>query len=224
MNQDEIERLICEGAPEYHAPPEPPRDAMWAAIREMLPRNGRISARGDTGDIAARRARRLRRDRLRSLAPWALGLATAATLALGYGLGHITRERAPAAPAPAAVADSERVGPSLPVRLAAANHMGEAEAMLTLFRTSDRADDRLATARWARDLLSTTRMLLDSRVAEDPQLATLLSDLELVLVQISIAAAEADPTDQQLIEEGIEQLQLLAKLRAAAETPTGMAM
>jgi hypothetical protein len=216
MKPEELDRYIRESAGEYNAPPEPPREEMWAAIRESLPSG---DDRADVVDLAAHRERRDRRHRL---APWAAGFAAAAILAIGFGLGRATRDQIPG-PAAVARTDADTAGISLPVRLATATHMGEAEALLTLFRASDRADDRAATARWARDLLSTTRVLLDSRVAEDPEVAALLADLELVLVQIASTAA-ADSTEQELIEEGIEQRQLLAKLRSAAETPTEMAM
>lgn len=220
MTQDEIERLIREGAPEYHAPPEPPRDAMWAAIRSSLPRHE--PGRQVGGPPLAAAPRWAGRSGLGRWAPWAIGLAAAAVLAVGFGLGRVSRDRA-AQPADRAVATPSADAPSLPVRLAAASHMGEAEALLTMFRSSDRSEDRLATARWARDLLGTTRLLLDSRAGSDPELARLLSDLEVVLVQIASTDA-GDATEQQLIEHGIEQRQLMVKLRAAAEEPARMAM
>lgn len=197
MTQDGMERLI-EAARDYNQPPETPRDEMWVAIRAELDRD-----RSD--DLARRRAAR---DRLRRWTPWAVGLAAAATLAVGFGLGRLTRTPTPVA---TPVAASE--GPSTPVRLAAAEHMSDAEALLTLFRTAEESSDRTATADWARDLLSTTRLLLDSRVAQDPEMASLLGDLELVLVQIANAAGDED---RELIEEGIQQQELLAKLRIAA--------
>lgn len=205
MKPEELERMI-HAARDYNDPPEPPRDEMWAVIREELPR-GR-----ETDDLAGRRARH----RLRRWTPWAVGLAAAATLAVGFGLGRMTREPAPAN-APMAAAErsaSDGSAPSTPVRLAAAEHMSDAEALLTLFRSSAAStDDRAATADWARDLLATTRLLLDSRVAEDPEMAGLLADLELVLVQIANSGGDGD---DDLIEEGIRQQQLLAKLRTAA--------
>lgn len=202
MKQEELERMI-EAAKDYNEPPETPTEEMWAAIRKALPH-----ARA-TDDLAARRAARARRgQRLRRWTPWVVGLAAAATLVVGFGLGRLTQH--PAGPSEGVAAESS---PSTPVRLAAAEHMGEAEALLTLFRASDHSDDRMVTAEWARQLLATTRMLLDSRVAQDPEMATLLEDLELVLVQMANAGRAGD---NELIEEGIRQQQLLTKLRTAA--------
>lgn len=198
MTQDRMERLI-EAARDYNQPPETPRDEMWAVIREELP------GTQASDDLTARRARA----RLRRWTPWAIGLAAAATLAVGFGLGRLISAPEPAA----ATLATESRSPSVPVRLAAAEHMSDAEALLTLFRSSQETTDRAATADWAKELLATTRMLLDSRVAEDPELAALLADLELVLVQIANAGGEED---RELIEEGIQQQHLLAKLRTAA--------
>ena len=200
MKPEELERMI-DAARDYNEPPETPREEMWAVIRHELPHRR-------TDELSVRRAARARSRAAGRWTPWAVGLAAAATLAVGFGLGRLTQGVAPEA-VPAAVADA----PSTPVRLAAAEHMSDAEALLTLFRASGQEADRTATTAWARELLTTTRMLLDSRVADDPELAALLGDLELVLVQIANAGPDGD---QELIEEGIRQQQLLVKLRTAA--------
>lgn len=222
MKQDELERLLS-AARDYNDPPETPREAMWAAIQaagrpERRAEDGASGGTGDALDLDARRAVRERRQRLRRWTPWALGLAAAATLAVGFGLGRAAERAVPGVVDPAAspaTATSRSGEASLPVRLAAADHMGDAEALLTLYRTSDRTDDREAAAVWARELLGTTRLLLDTRAGDDPRLAELLRDLELVLVQIA-SGGTGDGTEQELIEDGIEQRQLLTKLRTAA--------
>lgn len=203
MKPKELERMI-EAAQDYNRPPEPPREEMWAVIRASLP------GRAESDGVDELEARRASAGRMYRWTPWAVGLAAAATLAVGFGLGRMTRE-----PVSGAVPVASAPGrTSTPMRLAAAEHMSDAEAMLTLFRSStEGAGDRTATVSWARDLLTTTRMLLDSRVGEDPKMAELLSDLELVLVQIANSSGDQD---DQLIEDGIQQQALLAKLRSAA--------
>lgn len=212
MKQDELERRMVEAARDYNEPPEPPREAMWSTIRDALPETRGRSHPFRLRPEARKRARRLIR-RLPGWGPWAVGLA-AATMAVGFGLGRSMGpapvERVASAPS-AGVADAR---PSLTVRMAAADHLGEAETLLTLFRSTDRADDRAATARWAQELLATTRLMIDSRAGEDPELAQLLADLELVLVQI--ASADPGAENQELIEDGMQDRQLLAKLRSAA--------
>ncbi len=217
MKHDEDLDRILDMARDYNEPPPPPKEEMWAAIRDALPQAGSRAGDGPSRGPSVRdpngsgaTVRRLHR-----WTPWALGLAAAATLAVGFGLGRITGPVQPVeGPGPVAEARGVEERPSLAVRLAAADHLGEAEAMLTLFRSTDRSEDRTATARWARDLLATTRMMMDSRVARDPEMAELLADLELVLVQI--ASAALDTNGRELIEEGIRERQLMTKLRSAA--------
>ncbi|HUG42522.1 MAG TPA: hypothetical protein VMM12_18810 [Longimicrobiales bacterium] len=221
---DDLDRFIDRAAPEYNRPPEPPREEMWAVIRERLPRGERRESAGVALDLEAARGSRERRRHLRQWTPWAVGIATAATLAAGFGLGRITREREPAARPPVTTNAPPSEGvPSRSVRLAAADHLGEAEALLTFYRNASREGDRAATARWAQDLLSTTRMMMDARAGDDPALAMLLGDLELVLVQIAAAGSEGGD-EQELIEESMEQRQLLSKLRTASSGPSKTAM
>jgi hypothetical protein len=208
MKPEELERMI-QAARDYNEPPDVPREEMWAAIRAELPQR-----RTDPGPDELSARRRARTRWMERATPWAVGLAAAATLAVGFGLGRLTQDTIPVAETP--VAEAGRAVQSTPVRLATAEHMSDAEALLTLFQsaaTTSSTDDRAATSDWARDLLSTTRVLLDSRVADDPEMASLLADLELVLVQIANAGGDQD---DELIEEGIRQQQLLAKLRTAA--------
>ena len=215
---DEFDRFIEKVGPEYNRPPEPPREEMWAAIRERLPE----ARRQDALDLGARRAHRERRRGLRQWTPWAIGVAAAATLAVGFGLGRVSSVRVPPAAESVAAAPADALtSPS--VRLAAEDHLGEAEALLTFYRTARLEADRAATARWAQELLSTTRMMMDSRAGDDPALAMLLGDLELVLVQIVAADIEGGD-ERELIEDGMEQRQLLSKLRTASSGPLKKAM
>ena len=109
--------------------------------------------------------------------------------------------------------------------LAAREHLAQAESFLVLFRASLNAGQQVepvvpATARY---LLASNRLLIDSPAANDPGMRRLLSDVELVLAQIAQMPAEgADSTDEQLITDGIEQRDLLLRIRTAAGTARGM--
>jgi hypothetical protein len=102
-------------------------------------------------------------------------------------------------------------------QLAAANHLSDAEALLTSFRTRSAADQHLDAqlTAWARELLSNTRLLLDSPVAVDPQRRPLLQDLELLLVQIVQLSPGSTPQDREIIEKTLKQDQVLTRLRTA---------
>jgi hypothetical protein len=96
-------------------------------------------------------------------------------------------------------------------------HLSEAEALLTSFRTRSTADQQMDAqmGSWARQLLSNTRLLLDSPVANDPQRRPLLEDLELVLVQIVQLSPGSTPQDREMIEKTLRQDHVMTRLRTA---------
>ncbi|MFL5525482.1 MAG: hypothetical protein ACJ79I_03535 [Gemmatimonadaceae bacterium] len=102
-------------------------------------------------------------------------------------------------------------------QLTAVRHLSEAEALLTSFRTRSNADQQMDAQLgvWARQLLSNTRLLLDSPVANDPQRRPLLEDLELVLVQIVQLSPGSTPQDRELIEKSLQQDHVMTRLRTA---------
>lgn len=105
-------------------------------------------------------------------------------------------------------------------RLVTQTHLSEAEAMLTSFRS--RADDKMdaSMADWARDLLTNTRLLLDSPAAADPRRRQLLEDLELTLVDIVQLSPGAGAQDRQMIEKNLDQGHVLTRLRTAIPAGT----
>lgn len=214
MTADRFEEFIQETARDYNRPPETPRDAMWAGISERL-------GLDDEGSDDARVIPMRRRWR-RGLT-W--GVALAAGLAIGFGLGRVTGAFAPTAgPGTAPVASMKgRPADGLPYRLAAAEHLGQAETMLTLFRTEGSGVDE-QTVLWARDLLGTTRLLLDSPAADDARMKDLLEDLELILVQIASLPAGDAGEEAQMARHSMEERDMLLKLRSvpnAAAYQTG---
>ena len=108
-------------------------------------------------------------------------------------------------------------GSSSAYQLTAVRHLSEAEALLTSFRTRTTADQQMDAqlGSWARDLLSNTRLLLDSPVANDPQRRPLLEDLELVLVQIVQLSPGSSPQDRELIEKTLQHDHVMTRLRTA---------
>ncbi|HZF73546.1 MAG TPA: hypothetical protein VEZ51_08945 [Gemmatimonadaceae bacterium] len=118
------------------------------------------------------------------------------------------------APAPAALAPATAT-PAY--QLATVQHLSDAEALLTSFRQRSTADQQMDAqlGTWARQLLSNTRLLLDSPVANDPQRRPLLEDLELVLVQIVQLSPGSTPQDRALIEKTLQQDHVMTRLRTA---------
>jgi hypothetical protein len=210
MTDDQLDQRIRGAARGHNAPPDTPREEMWARIAEA--RLARVSMPNAQASAKAREARviPLRRWRLAGLAA-----AAAAILAVGVGIGResmapqVSSWEAPSTKAAA-------------YRLAAQEHLGQSEAFLTLFRASARRDGdyRLAAAS-ARQLLTTNRLLLDSPAGGDRKTRLLLEDLELVLAEIAQLSPGSRAEDLELIRDGIERGDVMPRLRTAV--PAGSA-
>jgi hypothetical protein len=107
--------------------------------------------------------------------------------------------------------------PASAYQLTTVRHLSEAEALLTSFRTRSTTDQQMDAqlGSWARSLLTNTRLLLDSPVANDPQRRPLLEDLELVLVQIVQLSPGSTPQDREMIERTLRQDHVMTRLRTA---------
>ncbi|HXE58581.1 MAG TPA: hypothetical protein VNK43_11325 [Gemmatimonadales bacterium] len=209
QHDDRFDEWLAREAAGYNRPPEPPREEMWrrieAARRSRAPR----SAPGG-GDVLP-----FRRPGGHPLRPAAVGwgVGIAAVLALGIGIGRMLPRGADSTRVPVATDPStplDRRGDAAPSRALAVEtvrHLARAEMLLTAVRTGPR-DAQFSAA--ARDLLATTRLLLDSRAVTDPRTRALLEDLELVLAQI----APADGADDlDLVVEALEERDMMPRLR-----------
>jgi hypothetical protein len=168
--------------------------------------------------IEARRRQRRAGPRIAVRHPawrWGLGLAAVLLVGIAIGRGLQPRPALPNSPTTAALTGSD-----VAYRLAAAQYLGRAEALLAGFRSDAPKGqvDQLFIGQ-ARELLMSTRLLLDSPAGRDPQLKSLLEDLELVLAQIALLHATRDKQDLELILQGIDQRSVLTRLRGA--TPSG---
>ena len=105
--------------------------------------------------------------------------------------------------------------------MALGQHLGQSEAFLTLFRSSVRSGrmDPVAFAT-ARHLLSTNRLLLDSRAGATPGSRQLLQDLELVLAQIAQLGTAGDSSDVHMVTDDMDRGDVLPRLRTAV--PAGI--
>lgn len=221
--EDRMDGRLRAAVDGYNRPPAPPREAMWARIEAE--RRVRRSQDGPGRRGGRRRG-------LPGWTPWAVGLA--AMLALGVGLGRLTMSRSAAGTGRLASASSGVGGVGAGAasrrggggvgrrqalyRLAAAQTFGQAEALLTALKTDpprDTADTRRLTG-WARDVLSSTRLLMDSPAGRDPKVSHLLGDLELILVQIVQLSPEHDsPAARRLIDDAVKQRDVLPRIRSA---------
>lgn len=228
-DEDRFTEYLQRLARELDPPPEVPREELWARIdaarRPVRAADAPSAARPDVLPLVPRRRLRTRH------VQWAAALA--AMLVLGIGIGRLTPagQRAPD-PAPVANAGAEtgtRAGAEtaagdgsaapLPYRLAAARHLEKTEALLTTLGTDARTGQVSEVSGWAGDLLIDTRLLLDSPAGQDAEIRKLLEDLELVLAQISLLQPRDAAGEVELIEDGMNQRDVLLRLRAATARP-----
>ncbi len=210
MKEDRFEALMRDAARTYRKPPEPDLDRMWVEIEREGWGAGTQPAR-----IEARR-----------FSTRAAGWLAAATLVIGVGLGRAStslRHDAPAIPAPQPVATNGNVGPvrsdtsfDAPYSLETSQYLGQTAALLIALPSEARSghpDDKFVGR--AAELLTRTRLLLDSPAANDTQMRALLEDLELVLAQVVRLQDGHDRTELDLINRALEQRDVIPRLRTA---------
>jgi hypothetical protein len=201
MDDQSFDELMREAAGRYREPPPPPLDAMWARIeREHF---------GAATHQSVRPFMR-RSGGLRWLRP---ALAVAASLVIGIAIGRATAPDASAT----SVADETGIESRTPApyRAVTRRYLGQAAALLvSLPRSAGRAPEPGLLDR-AGELLSTTRLLLDSPAADDPDLRILLDDLELVLAQVVRLTDHRHSEELELITDALEQRDVLPRLQDA---------
>ena len=217
MNDEKFEEFLQREARGYNEPPQlTGRDELFASI---------MAAR--TADRGPKTEDRNRRPEAGGRKPYVAWIGMAATLVIGVAIGKFALGRHDASSAAAPLAANGGTGAS-PVSgnadtstasytRAATAELSRAEALLTAYGTSGAnpgVDKQLSS--WARDILSNTRLLLDSPAADDPARRRLLQDLELVLVQMVQRSPAAGVGDERAqIDRSMERTQVLTRLRSA---------
>jgi len=223
MLDDRFDDQLRESAKEYNTPPETPRAKIWSRI---------VAARAEkaVGEEAEKavegKAEQVRILPFRSFRPvrrlsFRLAAGIAALLALGIGLGRLSAPRIEPAAAPVAATEAAPRMTGVAFQMVTTEHLGQAEAFLTLFRTSvgRGGNEQLASAT-ARQLLATNRLLLDSPAASDNRTRLLLQDLELVLAQIAQLSPRPSSPDLDLIRDDLEDSGVMSRLRTAVPSGT----
>jgi hypothetical protein len=211
MDDKELERRLGELRHTWRVAPEPPLDRMWAEIEEEA--------------FAPAWPRRW----VRRLLP------LAAMLVVGFGIGqvappllHLAGKGEPTRPEQQADATGESARPdqdaeaTAPFVGVATDYLERVTALLvTLAEESRRGQPVEYSKEQARDLLATTRLLMNGPRVSDQHLRQLLDDLELVLAQIVRLPAKPAAPDVYLIDQALDQREVLPRLRVLlAENPT----
>lgn len=222
---------------------EIPREMMWARVqhqRRQRPALGGAapaSTAAPTSTDAAPVLRFREEDRTLLVSPrrtWGLRVAgIAALLVAGVGVGRYLLPASGASRYQLAVqvaaerADSIAalgLGPEAlaalpvstdPARVAMDEHLARTVALLTTVRDENPTlGPSPDVSGWARELLGTTRLLIDEPQLHDERTRRLLQDLELVLAQI-IQVRRSAPETQRAPNETMRETNLLPRMRAA---------
>ncbi len=195
MNDEALDDAIRTARERYRVASPPDLDAMW---RQIDARRGAWVPHA------------------RHVVTWGRLVGLAAAVVVAFSLGRWS------APAPGvddarAIAEQSSRIPA-PVNSVASELLGQTAELLSEIPVN--GDDPTSDRRFAQqagDLLVTTRLLLDSRGAEnDPSLRVLLEDLELVLAQIARLHAGETRTERELITDALAQQDLVPRIRIIA--------
>jgi hypothetical protein len=195
-DEKSLQRALEDAATTYRIPQaEPDYESMWRRIEAST-----FDAPRRASWVSARR--------------W---IPLAAALAVGVGLGRWSAAPTPGIPEGAGdVPIPVESVSGEPLTGVASDYLEQTTGFFLTLASEVRAGRSLdASAPRARDLLSTTRLLLDSP-GTDPSLRTLLEDLELVLAQlVRLPAEETIPGDpgRHLIAEAMDQRDVLPRLQ-----------
>jgi hypothetical protein len=210
MHDEELDPILREYAKSYNAPPTPDVELMWTEIEHRHFHQPTSTSHWWNSS-------------------W---MRVAAALVIGVGVGRITTNTklpvianqvgTPLTASTAKTSDSLMV-PVLntmnePAKL---RYLGQTVALLASVQgdaSSIRGDAAIKSR--ASDLLLTTRLMLDSQGASDPNVQALLEDLELVLVQIVQMPPKRNASDVDLIKEAMEQRDVMPRLIAAVSNTT----
>ena len=205
MTDDRFDELMRDAAHTYRKPPEPDLEAMWNVV-----------ARETWGTSTAGPKHRTFRFRN------AVGIA--ATLLLGIGIGRATVTSKNASPTSAqtvatatAAARTDSLPEAAPYSAETSQYLGQTAALLIALPSevkAGRANGQFLSR--AGELLTRTRLLLDSPASNDPTMRNLLEDLELVLAQVVHLENNQSRTELDLISRALEQRDVIPRLRTAA--------
>jgi len=206
MDDKELNRM----ARSHNSPPEVPRDRMWEKINAA--RSGRRGVLEP--DFTPRRSPAF------SIIRIAAGVA--AILVLGIFIGRMTEQQPGPTPdaGPVAVNEAEAIDPGIKkdiYRLAARDLFSRADFLLTDFKVrSCGKDDLSEVPAWAGGMLVQTRLLMDTDVAEDIEMKSLLDELELVLAQIVGLSRDNCASDMAWIRQGLQERDTIDRLRTVS--------
>ena len=196
MTEDRLNELLDDARRTWPMPPEPDYQAMW----------GRIEQEAFSGV-------RKHETRTPSWLVYSIGLA--ATLVIGIGVGRFSMKEEAAVPTLAAVSTDTMTNTVGAYDRVASELLGRTVVLLTSLPAEANAGSGERFSNQAIDLLTSTRLLLDSPAASDVRFKSLLEDLELVLAQIAMLQSGRTRQEIDLITDALEERDVVPRIRSA---------
>ncbi len=195
-----LDEVLHDAVRTYRNPPEAPLDAIWS----------RVEAEAFAVQPAVKRAPSWR----------VFAGAIAATLVFGVVIGRVSAGRELSAPlASTATKTPARLASSAggdPYERTTQEFLGRTAVLLAALPTRGHPGTNDAQlVEQARTLLGTTRLLLDSPVAQEQRMKDLLQDLELVLAQVARLQSQRPGEALTLINEALEERDVVPRIRSA---------
>jgi len=189
MDDDRLDQLLADAARRYHHPPPAPLDAIWDRVAE---------------DVFAAP--------VRSRLPWRMIGIAAAALIVGVFTGRMSIGGSTAI-APSTMAS---VAANDPASQATERFLGQTAVLLAALPGDDDTTtvDPTIAADGAR-LLGTTRILLDSPIADNARIRDLLLDLELVLAQVARLQHQRAHDELIFIQSALNDRDIVPRLQSA---------
>lgn len=196
MEDHKLDQLLEEARTSYRVPPAPAVEAIWQAVE----------AEAFAPRIQTRRT-----------LDWRIaGMLAAASLVIGIFGGRWSTSVAPTATMAAAATETEVSNVAGPYERTTEEVLGRSAVLFAALRTPDsRSVNTLQVSDQAQRLLGNVRLLLDSPAAADPQMQTLLLDLELTLAQVARIQPARGESDLTLINDAVAHRDIVPRIRSA---------
>ncbi len=242
-NDARLDELLRDAQATYRVPADAPYDAIWSRIERahfdvpassgtaVAHQRSPVVADGLAIDGVTRRFPRRR--------GWlATAAGIAATLVVGFGLGRVSSPAASAdaiPPAAASGANGGDVGNGTagtarpvanvndPLQRATYEYLARVVTLLDSIPRSHEGRALRSDVRFVADatqMLGTTRLLLDSPLAQDPRMRDLLEDLELVLAQVARLRTAPRADELTFIAEAMDSRDVVPRVRTVAASYT----
>lgn len=200
MNEERLNELMADAARTYRVPAEPDFDAMWSEIErdafDQVPGRSAPSWRSPRWHFAL------------------LGMAASLLVGVAVGRYSASGDSPAATVATDTAARSARTGDVYD--RAAKELLGRTAVLLTALPSEGELGAPAGQfATQALELLTTTRLLLDSPAASDARFKDLLDDLELILAQIASLHSGRGSQEMDLITDALTERDVVPRIQSA---------